>query len=89
MALNRIGKDMIDQDFVKEVEDIAKKLPEVYIDSLGAKGDGITNDTIAFQKAADIINAASGGKIVLSNKTYIVGKQTLAGDNNKEKEKDR
>jgi hypothetical protein len=83
MALNRIGKDMMDQDFVKEVEDIAKKLPEVYIDSLGAKGDGITNDTIAFQKAADIINAASGGKIVLSNKTYIVGKQTLAGANNK------
>lgn len=60
--------------------DVATKLPYVYVDTLGAVGDGITNDTIAFQQASDIINLAGGGTIVLSNKTYIVGLQTFYGE---------
>ena len=42
----------------------------------GAKGDGTTNDTAAFQKAAKLIQAAGGGTLVIPAGTYIVGKQT-------------
>lgn len=42
----------------------------------GAKGDGATNDTDAFQKAAAIIQEAGGGTLVIPKATYIVGRQT-------------
>ena len=64
---------------IEAINEVAGRLPQVYIDELGAKGDGVTNDTLAFQKASDIINQAGGGTLILSNKVYIVGKQTLAG----------
>lgn len=42
----------------------------------GAKGDGTTNDTAAFQKAARLIQEAGGGTLVVPKATYIVGQQT-------------
>lgn len=42
----------------------------------GAKGNGISNDTEAFQKAAQIINEAGSGKLIIPDGVYIVGKQT-------------
>lgn len=42
----------------------------------GAKGDGISNDTNAFQMAAELIQKAGGGKLVIPKATYIVGHQT-------------
>ena len=42
----------------------------------GAKGDGITNDTAAFQKAAELIQEAGGGTLVIPKATYVVGRQT-------------
>src|SRR5689334_23171770 len=42
----------------------------------GAKGDGITNDTAAFQDAAKRIWAAGGGELTIPAGTYIVGRQT-------------
>jgi hypothetical protein len=46
--------------------------PEAY----GALGDGIANDTVAFQSIAAILNAAGGGGVALTPKRiYLVGKQ--------------
>jgi hypothetical protein len=42
----------------------------------GAKGDGVTNDTAAFQAAARLIQKAGGGTLVIPKATYIVGQQT-------------
>ena len=41
----------------------------------GAKGDGVTNDTAAFDAAAQAINAAGGGTLLIPPGTYIVGIQ--------------
>lgn len=51
----------------------------INVKDLGAVGDGVTNDTVAFQKASDAINAAGGGTIYIPPGEYIVGSQTLAG----------
>lgn len=55
------------------------------IKSFGAKGDGKTNDQVAFEKAAAFFNARKGnGKLVISKGNYVVGKQTFtAGKNGK------
>jgi hypothetical protein len=41
----------------------------------GAKGDGVTNDTAAFQQASALLDAAGGGTLEIPSGTYIVGKQ--------------
>jgi hypothetical protein len=41
----------------------------------GAKGDGVNNDTDAFRKAAERIQKAGGGKLVLPKGVYLVGDQ--------------
>lgn len=53
--------------------------PIVNVRSLGAKGDGKTNDTDAFAAAAYVINSSGGGTLLIPPGTYIVGKQTLTG----------
>ncbi len=53
--------------------------PVVNVRRLGAKGNGQTNDTAAFQRAAGIINEAGCGTILIPPGTYIVGQQTLTG----------
>lgn len=58
------------------------KLQEtVSVKDFGAVGDGVTDDTGAFQAAAAYINAQSGGKVIIPSGTYIVGQQTFAGVN--------
>jgi len=41
----------------------------------GAEGDGKTNDTEAFRKAAELIKKAGGGRLFIPAGTYIVGRQ--------------
>jgi hypothetical protein len=55
------------------------------IQSFGARGDGKTNDTEAFLKAAAFFNNRGGnGTLVIPKGVYIVGKQILnKGDKNK------
>jgi hypothetical protein len=45
----------------------------------GAKGDGATNDTAAFQRAAEAVNRAGGGTLVIPRGVYVVGAQDFAG----------
>ena len=45
-------------------------------EAFGAVGDGVANDTAAFAKMAEAVNAAGGGTVVLRATTYIVGQQT-------------
>lgn len=41
----------------------------------GAKGDGRSNDTVAFQKAARFIQEKGGGTLIIPKAVYIVGEQ--------------
>lgn len=50
----------------------------VYIKDFGAIGNGVTNNTEAFQKASDYLKA-NGGTLVINPGIYIVGKQKFAG----------
>lgn len=62
--------------------DLFKAAPKPQFDvrDFGAKGDGVTNDTSAFQRAAAAINAAMGGTLLIPSGTYVVGRQgPLAG----------
>lgn len=59
---------------------LAERFAEVFnVRDFGAKGDGSTNDTVAFAATATAVNAAGGGKIIIPPGTYIVGLQTFAG----------
>lgn len=51
---------------------------EIHIRDFGAIGDGITNDTKAFQKASAYLEA-NGGTLIIDSGTYIAGKQKLSG----------
>ena len=46
--------------------------------SYGAKGDGLTKDTAAIQRAVDACGAAGGGTVVLRKGTFLSGTLTLA-----------
>ena len=62
-------------------EDGTLKSPTTIINvkDYGAVGDGVTNDTTAFQRAAEAMNSAGGGKLIVPNGIYIVGRQSFAG----------
>jgi hypothetical protein len=47
----------------------------VDVKSFGAKGDGITNDTAAIQRALDYVRLAGGGTVVFPLGTYLVSYQ--------------
>jgi hypothetical protein len=46
----------------------------------GAKGDGRTDDSEAFARLSDAVNAAGGGIVELRRRTYLVGTQTPGMD---------
>jgi hypothetical protein len=50
--------------------------PEMF----GAKGDGITNDSLAFSMLGKAVTAAGGGVVSLRRKTYLVGLQVQGID---------
>lgn len=54
-------------------------MAEYRVTDYGAAGDGITNDTSAFQAVADAVNEAGGGTIVIPPGVYVVGRQNPGG----------
>lgn len=48
------------------------------IKDFGAIGDGITNDTQAFQDAGVTISENNGGTLIIPEGKYLVGRQTFA-----------
>jgi hypothetical protein len=46
----------------------------------GAKGDGRTDDSVAFAHLSEAVNAAGGGTVLLRRTTYLVGTQNRAPD---------
>src|SRR5205823_4373853 len=44
-------------------------------EQFGAKGDGVTNDSLAFARLAEAVSAAGGGTIDFRKTTYLVGDQ--------------
>jgi hypothetical protein len=42
-------------------------------EDFGAAGDGVTNDSAAFERMANAVTGAGGGKVILRKTTYIVG----------------
>ena len=53
------------------------------IKDFGAIGDGITNDTQAFQDAGVAISENNGGTLIIPEGKYLVGRQTFANGINK------
>lgn len=53
------------------------------IKDFGAIGDGITNDTQAFQDAGIAISENNGGTLIIPEGKYLVGRQTFANGINK------
>ena len=52
----------------------------VDVQEFGARGDGATDDTDAFQGALDAIDAAGGGVVNVPRGTYIIGQVTLGSN---------
>lgn len=60
-----------------EPEPTCGPLPRIdLVRDCGAVGDGTTDDTDAFQRAAAMIQAAGGGELTIPAGTYLVGRQT-------------
>jgi parallel beta-helix repeat protein len=47
-------------------------MAQFFARDFGAKGDGVTNDTLAIQTAIEAANAVGGGQVILDKGTYIV-----------------
>lgn len=71
-------KDPLQKDFYfqQSKKNYTKKI--IHIKDFGAIGNGKTNCTEAFQKAAEYLQA-NGGTLIIDPGTYIVGKQRLTG----------
>lgn len=53
----------------------------INVQNFGAIGDGSTDDSSAFQKAIDYLNALGGGTLVVPNNTYMVQNKVYAFKN--------
>lgn len=67
------GVGAIERSYLAKVREV------VSVADFGAVGDGMTDDTAAFQKVSDYIMAQGGGKLIIPPGTYLVGGQTFAG----------
>lgn len=54
--------------------------PALDVRDFGAKGDGVTKDTAAIQKALDTCAAAGGGKVFISDGSFLTGSLVLGAN---------
>ena len=50
------------------------------VSAFGAKGDGFTKDTAAFQKALDAAASGGGGTVVVPEGSYVIGSITIGAN---------
>lgn len=72
------AKTKLKNTSISSFTDKSPVVKTVHIRDFGAIGDGKTNNTEAFQKAAAYLKA-NGGKLIIDAGIYIAGKQKLAG----------
>lgn len=58
----------------------AAEKPALDVRDFGAKGDGITKDTAAIQKALDACATAGGGSVLVSDGTFLTGSLILGAN---------
>lgn len=65
---------------LKEIEQVRKQIKapvfkkkDFFTTTFGAKGDGITKNTMAFKKAIEACNAAGGGRVVVPKGKFLTG----------------
>ena len=64
------------EDGIENLDNVIAEVTESFVrpEDFGAVGDGVTDDTVAFQAAIDACSTQNGSKtILLSQKTYVVG----------------
>ena len=76
------------KEYVESVKvDVMANLPSVNVKDYGAAGDGMTNDTAAFQQAIDDMSQKGGGNVFIPEGTYslhplfLKPKTNLIGEN--------
>ena len=58
----------------------AAEKPALDVRNFGAKGDGVTKDTAALQKALDACATAGGGSVLVSDGTFLTGSLVLGAN---------
>lgn len=70
----------------QQLRDIERAIPweltlgVYHVRRYGAKGDGVTDDTVAIQEAIDAANDAGGGVVVVPPGTHLISKQSSTGN---------
>lgn len=67
-TLSEIINEIVFKELNEKIDKIGYRVDCISVDELGAKGDGISDDSFIIQQADDMVK--KGGKVVFGNKTY-------------------
>lgn len=83
-AIDDVSSQLKGKASVQEVSSLTQQLADIVVNvkSFGAKGDGITDDTVAIQNAVNHLAENGGGTIKIPSGEYLVSEKiTLNGSN--------